>query len=288
MDRHPVTGVDHLLTLTDDLDRAAKQFRRVGFTLSPRATHSPARGSANHTIMLAGDGPRAAYFELLGVVAATPANAGRRAALEAHGPGVHGVCGAVADLDAAAPALADRGIGLHNRGDFGRPVPLETGETADAAFANAVVNSEMTPFGILFVCEHRTPDLIWRPALMDHPNGAQSIAGVTAVSADPAATGSRLARLFRDGAATASAGGVVVETGATSPPIALLTPEAFATRFPGHDASSDSLFQMTEFRVADTEKTAAYLGAQGVSCVRRDGAVVVDPAETGGVGIVFI
>jgi hypothetical protein len=40
----------------------AAAYRRLGFTLSPRATHSAAMGTANHTIMLEND-----YFELLSV-----------------------------------------------------------------------------------------------------------------------------------------------------------------------------------------------------------------------------
>ena len=73
---HPVKGVDHCFVLVDDLDKAAAQYRALGFTLSPRGLHSEAKGSANYTIMFPDD-----YFELLGLLTETPLNAARRKTL---------------------------------------------------------------------------------------------------------------------------------------------------------------------------------------------------------------
>jgi len=69
MSAEAISGIDHLLVVVSDLDRAAATYRRLGFTLSPRAVHSAHMGTANHTIMLERD-----YFELLGVLAPTEAN----------------------------------------------------------------------------------------------------------------------------------------------------------------------------------------------------------------------
>ena len=71
-----IGGIDHLVIAVSDLDRAAQAYRRLGFTLSPRAVHSAHMGTANHTIMLARD-----YFEVLGVLAPTKADARWRNAL---------------------------------------------------------------------------------------------------------------------------------------------------------------------------------------------------------------
>ena len=38
----------------------------------------------------------------------------------------------------------------------------------------------------LFVCEHRTPQFVYRPEWQRHANGAQSLTGVTVVADDPA------------------------------------------------------------------------------------------------------
>src|SRR6185295_11675001 len=66
--RH-ILGVDHVVVVARDLDAAAAQWRKLGFTLSPRGTHSPQMGSGNYTIMFGED-----YLELLGVLHETEQN----------------------------------------------------------------------------------------------------------------------------------------------------------------------------------------------------------------------
>jgi hypothetical protein len=68
-----VIGIDHAVVMVKDLDAAAANWQRLGFTLSPRGTHSPALGSGNYTIMFGHD-----YIELLGILNPTEHNAPRR------------------------------------------------------------------------------------------------------------------------------------------------------------------------------------------------------------------
>ena len=70
MPKH-IQGIDHVVILAADLDRAAETYTRLGFTLSPRGVHSDHMGSANHTIMLQDD-----YFEVLSVLKSTPSQYG--------------------------------------------------------------------------------------------------------------------------------------------------------------------------------------------------------------------
>jgi hypothetical protein len=55
-----VIGIDHAVVMVRDLDKAAENWRRLGFTVSPRGTHSAHMGSGNYTIMFDPD-----YMELL-------------------------------------------------------------------------------------------------------------------------------------------------------------------------------------------------------------------------------
>src|SRR3990170_3189297 len=71
-----VIGIDHAVVMVRDLDAAAANWKRLGFTISPRGTHSAKMGSGNTTIMLDPD-----YIELLGVLAETEHNAPARAFL---------------------------------------------------------------------------------------------------------------------------------------------------------------------------------------------------------------
>src|SRR5260370_37414043 len=66
-----------------DLDKAAENWKRLGFTVSPRGTHSAHMGSGNYTIMLDPD-----YIELLGVLVETEHNAPARAFLAKRGEGI--------------------------------------------------------------------------------------------------------------------------------------------------------------------------------------------------------
>ena len=47
-----VIGLDHAVVMVGDLDKAAENWKRLGFTLSPRGTHSAHMGTGNYTIML--------------------------------------------------------------------------------------------------------------------------------------------------------------------------------------------------------------------------------------------
>src|SRR6478752_5585480 len=75
-----VIGVDHAVVMAKDLDKAAEGWRSLGFTISPRGTHSAHMGTGNTTIMLDPD-----YIELLGVLNATKHNEPSRAYLEQTG-----------------------------------------------------------------------------------------------------------------------------------------------------------------------------------------------------------
>jgi Glyoxalase-like domain len=62
-----VVGVDHVVVMVEDLDAASDNWRRLGFTVSPRGTHSAKLGSGNYTIMFGDD-----YVELLGILSGSP------------------------------------------------------------------------------------------------------------------------------------------------------------------------------------------------------------------------
>ena len=89
-----IVGIDHAVIMVRDLDRAAANWKRLGFTLSPRGTHSAKMGSGNYTIMLDPD-----YIELLGVLASTEHNAPTRDFLARRGQGIERV--AFTAIDAA-------------------------------------------------------------------------------------------------------------------------------------------------------------------------------------------
>jgi catechol 2,3-dioxygenase-like lactoylglutathione lyase family enzyme len=64
--RPHVQGIDHVVVLVRDLDKAQRAYQRMGFTLTPRGHHT--LGSQNHCLMFGRD-----YVELLAVPRPSPA-----------------------------------------------------------------------------------------------------------------------------------------------------------------------------------------------------------------------
>lgn len=274
---HPVTGIDHVFLLTGDLDRAAADWTRLGFTLTPRGVHSAAMGSANHTIMLDGD-----YIELMGLLRPTEANQGNRRRL-AGGQGLHAIACRTADTRAAVPALEALGIGMGRVMDFERPVDLPGGGPTRAAFTVASMAPDAVPRGHVFLCQHHTPEAVWVPAWMNHTNGAKALGAVVAMADDPAAIAAGFARLWAAGSVMPMPGGLRVETG--SAPVLVLTPEGVAARYPGLDAAATPVNGFVALEVvADMGRAAAALGelAQAVP-----GGLAVAPADATGTILAF-
>lgn len=282
---HPVKGVDHVFLLVDDLDDAARRYEALGFTLSPRGLHSAAKGSANYTIMFPDD-----YFELLGIINPTPGNASRRAALETMGEGLHAIACRIDSAAGAAEALGELGIATEGIGDFSRPVPLPGGGEGIAAFSTVHFAPEETPFGFVFMCQHKTRETVWLPELLTHPNTACGLGGVLALSDDPAADAARFARLWAAGAVSEVEGGAQVETGPNSAPLTLLTAAAMAKLYPGVDLGRTPKggYAALRIQVADLDAARACLAKAGIEAISTADGVAAAPSEASGAILEFV
>lgn len=190
---------DHAVIICRDLDAAVEQWKRLGFTLTPRGFHT--LGSQNHCIMLVRD-----YLELLHVTAPTPS---RQYYWDAQQRG--GGCAATScksrDAFATAQRLREAGIERSDPIEFSRPVRLDDGSEHAATFRVTAVDG--APGARYFVCEHRTPELLWRPEWMSHANGATAIAAMyLVVPADQVESAGRTYALMTGGEASASNGAV--------------------------------------------------------------------------------
>jgi catechol 2,3-dioxygenase-like lactoylglutathione lyase family enzyme len=282
---HPVLGVDHIFLLVADLDASAEGYRRLGFTLSPRGLHSAKKGTANYTIIFEHD-----YFELLGVVAATPDNQNQRDMLAQDGEGFRAIACRIKDAFAAREELAARGIGTTPVGEFSRPLPLPGGGEGIASFAVTHFAPEDTPKSFMFMCQHKTPDMVWRPELKSHANGAQGLAGVVVTADDPQALADSFARLFDAGSISPTEIGWQVTTGINSATILCLSPAAAAKCYSSAAVAATPATAFTALRisVADIEATADLLNKAGIRFFRGTKSVWVAPEFTSGVILEFI
>jgi hypothetical protein len=278
-----VIGIDHAVVVVGDLDSAAANWKRLGFTLSPRGTHSAKMGSANYTIMLDPD-----YIELLGVLAATEHNAPTRAFLVARGDGIERV--AFTAVDAAAGAEEIRAHGFEPVGptDFERPVSMPDGSLSAARFRVFQWPIAEAPGGLrIFACQHKTREMVWIPDLMKHANGAKCLRQVLIVTAEPAGDAAHLARMIDREARSEPDGAITVPSGADRADFVFLTRELLGGRYPGV-----SLSGLPERGGAGLVLATSDLGTAeqllGGSSVRSAGALCVAPAAANGTLLAFV
>lgn len=229
-----VHGLDHAVIMVGNLDRAATDWAALGFTVSQRGVHSAHVGAANHTVVFDND-----YIELLGILRDTPQNAASRAFLDRRGDGLERIALATDDAGAAADELRAAGIEATGPFAFGRPVPIPGGGEVDANFRIARWPVADAPGGVrLFVCEHQTPDAVWRPELKNHPNTAAHLRQVVVTTPTPRADAERMAHLI--GRAVDDEGtpnSYVVRTGADRAALVFCPRAALIDRFPGAEAN---------------------------------------------------
>jgi hypothetical protein len=90
--------------------------------------------------------------------------------------------------------LSSRGIQVQDPVDFERPVRID-GQQEYARFSIARIDERQTPGAFAFLCEHHTPEFVWRGATT-HPNGATGIAALRWLCRDAAAVSAAYASLL--------------------------------------------------------------------------------------------
>lgn len=173
--RDGLTGIDHAVVLVRDLDAAQAAWRRLGFALTPRGHHT--LGSSNHCMMFGRD-----YLELLAVPRPHPSMAYFTAFLE-RGEGLAAFAFASDDGLAAHAAFVRDGVPADPPFEFSRPVERAGGR--DARFRIVQLPEAATPGMRAFVCQHFTPERVWLPEDVEHPNGATGLAGISIACDDP-------------------------------------------------------------------------------------------------------
>jgi len=277
-----VIGIDHAVVMVRDLDRAAENWRQLGFTISPRGTHSPHMGTGNYTIMLDPD-----YMELLGVLTATELNAPARAFIDKR-EGIERVAFTAVDSAQGAEEIRARGFAPIGPTDFERPVTMPDGRLLAARFRTFQWPVAEAPGGVrIFACQHKTRETVWIPELMTHANAAKRLKQVLIASPEPAKDAAHLSRLIDREAKTEADGAVSVPSGGDRADFVFLTLEQLGKRYPGVSlaglaARGGAALVLVSGDLAATEKA---LGAAGA---RSGAAICVAPAKANGTLLAFV
>lgn len=278
-----IIGIDHAVIMVRDLDQAAANWKRLGFTVSPRGTHSAKMGSGNYTIMLDPD-----YIELLGVLTATEHNAPARAFLEKRGEGIERVAFTAVDAAAGAEEIRVRGFEPLGPTDFERPVTMPDGSLSAAKFRIFQWPISEAPGGVrIFACQHKTRETVWIPELMRHANGAKRLKQVLIVSTEPADDAAHLGRLIDRAVKAESDGALAVPSGSDRADFVFMTRDQLGRRYPGVSLAELPERGGASLVIATSDLKAAAKAAGG-SGVGSGGAICIPPAAANGTLLAFV
>ncbi|MGG5820712.1 VOC family protein [Falsiroseomonas sp. HW251] len=288
-------ALDHIGLCARDPAPLWAAWERLGFALSPRAQQSGRRtpdgpvepfGSVNRCAFL-----RHGYVELLGIADPTLFANGVDGFVERY-EGTHILALAMDDAEGNLARLRRGGVPIPGVAWLQRPV--EPGGPI-ARFARLPFPD--APEGRVQLVQHLTPELVWDARWMGHRNGADALESTVVVSANPAETTARLARLAGLPAEPDSLAGFRLRlpgaaraAGPESPKmetrIRIIPPEALPRALPGVAAPSLPFIAGCVIRTTDNAATARALLKDLPLRDLPDG-IMVPPEHAGGCAVVF-
>ncbi len=193
----PRITLDHVAHFLPDIDAASAALTRLGFALTPYSAQShrlqpggpllPA-GTGNRCVML-----QNGYLEFLTPTHDT-ANARQLHAAIARYTGVHLIAFGTQAPDADFSRLETAGFAPLPPVALQRQVGMASGGEATARFTVVRVPPAVMAEGRVQYCQHHTPEVVWQPRWVSHPNQALGLAAVLVCVENPAQTAQRYAR----------------------------------------------------------------------------------------------
>ena len=126
------------------------------------------------------------------------------------------------------------------------------------------------PAGRVYFCEHRTPELVWRPEWQDHPNGVVSVASITLVAESARQRADVLAALVGSDLEPLGSDGFAIHGSEFS--IEVITPSRYAQQF-GPVASPpnnrESFFGALRLRTSDLKAVQQIVDQLGLASPAR-------------------
>lgn len=287
------TCLDHIGLCTAEPETLWSAYERLGFTLTPPNRQSGRRspgapvepfGTGNRCAML-----KAGYIELLALIEPGLFDNGLKTFLDRYA-GMHILALGMEEEEANLARLRAGGMAIPGVAWLERPV--DGPGSALAKFARLPLPD--APEGRVQLCRHLTPELMWQPAWMDHPNGAERLEECILVSDTPAEAAARLARLAGLPLTPDPAGGFRLTlpgpwaTGSDGDGgcVRILPPEALPAVLPGVVPPALPFLAGFVLRTGDGNAAVAKI-LEGLPVTRLDDGLMVAPEAAGGAALVF-
>lgn len=282
---YAATGLDHVGIYAHSMDDITAQFERLGFLLTPLSQHAttdPATGittrlgTANRCAML-GRG----YIELLAIVDANldprdlASGLARYAGLHIMAFGTDEPARSVASMRAGG---FDAGLG-----DLRRSVDTPTGRQL-ARFTQVRVPRAQMPEGLLLTLLHHTPEVLWQPRYLAHPNGATALDALALVVRSPDEIAPRYERYLGTAAARIEGG---LRFALPHGSLLILEPDAFSAQFGGATPPLLPFPGGLVVSVNDLGHTRAWLDRSGVAWQQSPDGLHVAAEDAGNAALIF-
>ncbi|MBS0337521.1 MAG: VOC family protein [Proteobacteria bacterium] len=276
-----MASLDHLGTIVTDLAAGAARWERLGFRLSPLSRQRgrmPGRdadgpwATANRCAIF-----RHGYLELIGIVDAAAFNPWTK--FLARFEGLHLLALRVPDADAAYAELSARTATLNAPVQRERKLDVD-GVEATMRFRNIFSRDESYPEGRYIVLEHQTPEYLWQPRYLAHPNGALALEAALVCADDAHAQAVRLESIVGR-APSEGAHGTLVFHPPQGGTIELHGLAAFEARY-GWRPQALPAFAGVEVRFTDRAQAAKLMGENGIPVEKRGDEWFVAPQHTNG------
>lgn len=278
-------GIDHIAVATYDLAGLARMYERLGFILTPLSRHAGRRRDGAGPTAMGGTGNRCAmlrrgYLEFLGILDMDADTRGLPELIDRH-HGLHILALASADPGSDQRRLEDAGFqtGLAH---LDRQVMLD-GEAQTARFTQIRADAAM-PEARIFGIRHETPDLVWLPGHLEHPNGAVALEDVLVAVPDLGEAQERYARFT---GAAPEADGDLVRFCLPAGSVTLAGPAAASRRVPGVPLHRNGQALAFTIAVSDLDNTARLLTANAVPFRAENHELLIEPRHAGNAGCIF-
>ncbi len=280
--------LDHLAHWVPDIHAASALLDRLGFLVTPYAEHAHAAiggeasvpaGSANQCVML-----EAGYLEVLTAIGETPIAREVRTALGRY-TGLHLTAFCAADAAGLRERLVSAGFPQRPCVNLARESSTADGGSCTLRFT--VVRPEVgcLPEGRVQFLTHHTPDELWQPRWLEHPNTARALTDVLFCVADIHEASRRYER-YLGRTAEAVHGGYVLQMDRGR--LALLDVERVCAALPGGSIPCVPFMAAYALACENLASTRAVLRASGIDYRDRDHRGLIVPASPAlGGSIVF-
>ena len=282
--------IDHIVLCRSDLDAMVSLYKKLGFTLTPKADHP--FGTGNQLAQLGSD-----FIELLSVTQPeniTPSSPGvfsfggyNRAFLN-KGDGFSMVALKSDGWQADRAHFETQGLDLYEPFEFSRLAGQPDGTEVTVGFKLTIATHPEMPWAIFFTCDHQhEPKYFYKSQFQSHANTAIGIAEVMMVAEDPGLYTSYFEGLIGKNCVTEHDSGLTIDTGSSV--INVIRHGELYERFLGAPNISDGDTRMIGYgiHVKDIKTTEKVIQASGLNYQRRGKSLWFSTPETSNVIIEF-